>query len=249
MLKSVLSAIGGAMRAMAVRAGAVIAALAVYVAMIGAVYVFITTREATIIDLLLTFSLPAAALVFFFFIQAVGVRYAGAAESTAAVLRGALRDTGKLLVVSLPPALLAILAVLLLGLIAYWWRGENQYDNSGFVLEYLLPWVRALVLYFAAPLLAVRLWIAASRDGVTSAFRALGRHFVGAFAPRVLVVYVSLLVVFGSIVWALVGIKTQYGGAGLEIGLLTARLAAAGLMIFIGWLLTIGALRRVSDEK
>ena len=186
MIKSVIAAMRGAFGAMAARAGALTAAFVVYLALIAAVYLFVTTREATIFDLLLTFALPLVVLVLFFFIQAVGVRYTGAVESTRTILRGALADTGKLLVVTLPVALMAILVVLGLGLIGYWWSGGQPESGSGFVLTYLLPGIRGVVLYLIVPLVAARLWIAAAREGVTGAYRGMGRHFVGAFAPKAL---------------------------------------------------------------
>jgi len=71
---------------------------------------------------------------------------------------------------------------------------------------------------------------------------------VKAFAPRTLLTYALVLVVFGAILYVILFTKTPVKSAWLELGLLGARLTLAGLVIFFGWLLGVGALAEVADN-
>ena len=244
----ILGAITGAGRAMLKRPGALLAAFGIYAALVGVIYLFVTTREATILQLLLTFFLLLLAVALFFALQAIGVSYASGEEPSGAVLRRALGAGWKLLVVSLPVAVLVVIAVLILELIAKLVGGDQSGNQSGFLLGYLLPGMRAIILYLIVPLVAIRLWIAVTREGVASAFKRLGRHFIRALAPRALAIYVSVALIFGALVWGLVFTRTQFGGPWIEITLLAGRLVMAGVVIFIGWFLALGALAKANEE-
>jgi hypothetical protein len=247
-MSSILTAITGAGRAMLKRPGALLAAFGVYAALVGVIYLFVTTREATIIQLLLTFFLLVLAVALFFFLQAIGVSYVSGEEPSGAVLRRALTACWKLVVVSLPVAVLVVIAVLLLQLITY---GANRVfpgNQSGFLVGYLLPGIRAIILYLIVPLVAIRLWIAVTQEGVANSFKRLGKHFIGALAPRALAIYVIVALIFGALVWGLVFTRTQIGGPWVEIVLLAGRLAMAGVVIFIGWFLSLGALAKANEE-
>jgi hypothetical protein len=243
----IFGAITGAGRAMLKRPGALLAAFGIYTALVGVIYLFVTTREATIIQLLLTFFLLLLAVALFFFLQAIGVSYASGEEPSGAVLRRSLGACWKLLIVSLPVAVLVVIAVLVLEVIAKL-AGGDQGNQSGFVLGYLLPGIRAIILYLIVPLVAIRLWIAVTQEGVASAFKRLGGHFVRALAPRALAIYVIVALIFGALVWGLVFTRTQIGGPWVEIVLLAGRLAMAGVVIFIGWFLALGALAKANEE-
>ena len=73
--------------------------LAIYAAMLFALYLFISTREATVPQLILTFTLMFAAPLLFFLLQAASVNYA---TESSGLLRKALRDCFKFIAVSLP---------------------------------------------------------------------------------------------------------------------------------------------------
>jgi hypothetical protein len=243
----ILGAITGAGRAMLKRPGALLAAFGIYAALVGVIYLFVTTREATILQLLLTFFLLLIAVALFFAMQAIGVSYASGEEPSGAVLRRALGAGWKLLVVSLPVAVLVVIAVLVLELIARL-AGGGHGNQGGFLLGYLLPGLRAIILYLVVPLIAIRLWIAVTQEGVASAFKRLGRHFIGALAPRALAIYVIVALIFGGLVWGLIFTRTQFGGPWVEITLLAGRLAMAGVAAFIGWFLALGALAKANEE-
>jgi hypothetical protein len=247
-MSSILEAITGAGRAMLKRPGALLAAFGIYAALVGVIYLFVTTREATIIQLILTFFLLLLAVALFFALQAIGVRYASGEEPSREVLRRSFGACWKLLVVSLPVAVIVVIAVLILELIAKLVGGDHQGVQSGFLLGYLLPGIRAIILYLVVPLIAIRLWIAVTQEGVASAFKRLGKHFIGALAPRALAIYVIVALIFGALVWGLVFTRTQIGGPWVEIVLLAGRLAMAGVVIFIGWFLALGALAKANEE-
>lgn len=240
MMRSIFEAIKGAARAIVKQPGTTIAAFALYAALIGAIYLFVTTREATLWELTLTFALMALAILLFFTLQAIGVSYAKREDvSMPRMLGRALADSWKLIIVSLPVAVIAVLIVLGFGAI-----GSRVTGAAG----YLVSGVESILLYLAVPLLAIKLWVAAAREGVTQAFRRLGRHLIEAFALRSLVIYILIAVIFGAVAWVLVFTRMQVGGVWADIWILGARLAAAGVVIFFGWMLTLGSLARVSEE-
>src|SRR5688500_966028 len=82
--------------------------LALYAALLLALYLFISTREATVPQLILTFTLMFAAPLLFFLLQAASVNYA---TESSGLLRKTLRDCLKFIAVSLPVIGLTLLAV------------------------------------------------------------------------------------------------------------------------------------------
>jgi hypothetical protein len=114
-----------------------------YALLVAAVYLLVSTREATVGQLILTTMLVVFVPALFFLLQALSVSYTKGAPS-----RGLIRKCLKLIVVSVP-----VVGVTLLGL---WGLGKvNSYATVVTTLRYLLIGV-------VAPLLAIQLWIGTS---------------------------------------------------------------------------------------
>jgi hypothetical protein len=138
-----ISAIVTAARALFKSRRALAIMLTAYAGLIVALYLFVSTREATISQLVLTVTLVVVAPALFFLLQALSVSYATGAPS-----RGLVRKCFKLLVVSVP-----VIGVTLLGL--YGLGKVQSYPTIITALRYLL-------IAIVAPLLAIQLWIGTS---------------------------------------------------------------------------------------
>lgn len=114
-----------------------------YAGLLAALYLFVSTREATIGQLVLTTTLVVVAPALFFLLQAVSISYTNNAPS-----RGLIGKCFRLIVVSVP-----LIGVTLLGL--YGLGKVNSYATVVTTLRYLLIGV-------VAPLLAIQLWIGTS---------------------------------------------------------------------------------------
>ncbi len=253
MIKDVIGAIAAAARKLFTNWGALLISFALYAALIAALYFFFTTREATILQVVLGLGvLPIAAIFLFFTLQAMGLSYVRIGVGPIYLLRRALKDCWMLLLVSLPLILIA-------GLVIYF----SGYAEAKLVtgaehprrwVEVTINWGRIVMLYFVLPLIAIHCWLAAGREGLVSAFREFFRSIGRAFAPRSVLIYVLVIAVFGAIAYFLFFTRTQAKDEWMDLWLFGARLAAALVSVFLGWLLTLGAMaemtaRRVMSES
>ena len=143
MFKESILAIVTAAQALFKSRRALVLMLVAYAGLLAAVYVFVSTREATIAQLFLTTTLVIVAPALFFVLQALSVSYA-----TGPLSRRLIRKCFKLIVVSVP-----LIAVILLSL--YGLNKVHSYTTFVTTLRYLLIGV-------FAPLLAIQLWIGTS---------------------------------------------------------------------------------------
>ena len=226
--------------------------------MLGAIYLFFVTREATVGQLLLSLMLPIAAPILFLVIQTIAARYNQGSQRAWALLGGSLRDFWKLLVISLPLILIAVLAVYLFGKIETTAPASTVREAARALpapsrpvtpkpqpvhwqtvaittLEYLLF---CLVL----PLAAIHLWIGTARDGLKQTLKRSARILARAFAPQAVLIYAIGFVFFAVAPYFLIVTKTPASSAWLDAGLLVARLLLAALFSLIGWVVTVGAL-------
>ena len=114
--------------------------LTAYAGLIAAVYLFVSTREATIVQLLLTMTLVVVAPALFFLLQALSVSY-----TTGPVSRGLARNCLKMVIVSVP-----LIGVTVLGL-----YGLGKVQSYATIITTL----RYLLIGLVAPLLAIQLWV------------------------------------------------------------------------------------------
>lgn len=244
MFKDIFASITSAARKLFTNWGATLIALLLYALLLLVVYVFFATGVGSVLHVILSLVvLPLAGLVLFFVLQAYGVSYVRIGVGPGYLLRRAFQDCWKLLLVSVP---LMILAGLLIWGFDKLAEKIPPYEESKQWMRTTLAVTRFVVLYFAIPLLAIHLWIAAVREGAAGAYRGFLRNAAYAFAPRSLAIYGLLYTIFFLLVNFLLFTKTQFGGAWLELGLLSARVGVALVLIFIGWFVTVGALAEVT---
>ncbi len=198
-----------------------------YGGLLGAGYLFVSTREATIAQLVVTLASILIAPALFFALQAVSVNYVSAASATSLIKKTAY-DALRIVVVSVPLVVVTGLAFYGLGKI-----------NSHLTL---VAAVRYLLVGVIAPLLAIQLWVAASRDGLRQLLRRAPQMAARAFAPQSVFIYAGGVLVFAVAPYFLIFHTTQTDRAWLEVSLLAVRLAASALLILFGWVTTIGTL-------
>jgi hypothetical protein len=248
MIKDVTESILTAGRKIFTNWGALLISFLLYAALHSVLYLLITTREATFLQILLTFTLPLVALFLFFTLQALGLSYIRIGVGPGYLLKRALKDCWKLLLMSLPLILLAWLIVYSFG------KAEtyllNQISGADPPLGNWkltsINWARVLLLYFVLPLIAIHVWISTLHEGIGAAITSIGRSVTRAFSPRSMLIYLSVVAIFGAIAYFLFFTKTPVENDWVELWLFGARLAMAMVFVFLGWLLTLGSLAELT---
>lgn len=252
-----LKATGRATRRLFGNWRALLLMLLLYAAFVASLYSFIAVREASVWQVLATFLLAALVPALFFIIQAMGTRYVERDVRTKELLRWSVRNFWKLLVVTLPVLLIAWLVAYLFGKFQPDVSAVSEAGRAAAAAvarpvtarsaeafswkEVIVTTLRALILYLVLPLVAIHLWIAASRRSLGDVFRNIKRVLARALAPGAALAYVIGLLIFGVIPYFLIITNFSRGGAWTEITLLVARLVLAALFMLIGWLITLGA--------
>ena len=189
--------------------------LAVYIALLTAMYLFVSTREATVSQLLLTLVTVIAAPALFFVLQAATVNSGS---------RSLIRTSLNLIVVSVPVIALTLLAV----------YGLNKIHTH----PAIVTTVRYLLLAVVIPLLAMQLWIGAGNTGLRTVVKSLRRTFT----PQSLFIYACGFLVFAIAPYWLLHRTIAIQRPWLELSVMVARLALSALLILLGWVTTVRAL-------
>ena len=205
----------------------------VYAALLTAVYLFVSTREATILQLVLTLVLVLVAPALFFLLQAVSVSYANG--PTSGGIRKASTDSLKLIVVSVPVFALTLLAL----------YGLNKLKAPAITATT----IRYLLVGLVAPLLAIQLWLATSIGGLRSLWRSLKKVVTKTLAPQSVFVYTCGFLIFAVAPYFLLINTISIERAWLEFSLLILRLTISALLILLGWVTTVGALSILSRSS
>ena len=190
--------------------------IAAYAGLLLAIYLFVSTREATIPQLMLTLVAVVSAPALFFLLQAVSVSYADNPTS-----RGLIKKTLKLIAISVPVLALTLLTV----------YGLSKIQTHPTIVTA----VRYLLLAVITPLLAIQLWIAGS---VKNPRKVLS----GTFAPQSMFVYACGFLIFAIVPYYLLQGKLSIERPWIELSLLILRLGVSALCILLGWVTTVGAI-------
>ena len=243
---------------------------AVYACLLVVLYFFVSVREASLAQVVLTFALATAAPLLFFLLQAM-IAGAAATEtdklSSGALVRKALTSFWKLLLITLPLIALAILLAYLLG------KAQARFGttlnnpttelprrmaNAANAREAARPidWraailstLRYLAFGLVLPLTAIHLWLATSKEGLGPAIKKLKTLLARAFAPQSVLTYIVGFLIFAVIPHFLLfkAIPTKH--AWLEISLLAAKLAIVFTLTLLGWVMTVKAISLLSTSS
>jgi len=263
MIKDVFGALAVATRKLFRNWLALLILLVLYLALLGCFYLFISTREATVGQLLLTVVLGIAAPVLWFVIQGIAARYAGG-ERAGRLLTHSLGSFWKLVLIVLPLVLVIGLAVYYLGSIeiksvqetvravAAPRRAQPPKPPTATARPWqgvALSTLQYLLLCLVLPLASIQLWIEAARDGLKPAIKSAPRALGRAFLPRSVLTYAIGFVFFAVLPYFLVLKRTPVTNPWLDLSLLGTRLVLAVLFSLIGWVVTVGALSILSSRS
>lgn len=227
----------------------ILAALLLYLLMLGAIFLFLTTRESNLWQVALGLVIsPLLVVVIFFIGQAFAIHAIRTGIGTGYKLRLALVDWMKLMVATLPLALIIVLLSYLLPIVesslSDWIGSESEvWVRTGLV------WLRWILYALIFPLLAINWWIIAVREGAAAALRATRRVCRLSFDPAAILIYLVVVGLYGFIAWSLFRTRPRIEREWLELTLFAARMAMAMLMIFLGWLLTLGGMAEWSAQR
>ena len=204
--------------------------LLLWAGLLTAVYLFASTREATISQLVLTLVVIIAAPALFFVLQTLSVTYAeGRREKRLAI------DCLRLVVVSLPVVGVTLLAV--------YGLGKVQTHVT------VVTTVRYLLIGVVAPMLTIQLWIATTKSGLRSLVNSLRSVLLKTFAPQFVFVYACGFLLFAVIPYVLLQVGPLIERPWLELSVLVVRLTASALLILLGWVTTVGAMSILARSK
>lgn len=237
----------------------------VYAALLAVLYFFVVIREATFLQVSLTFASAIVAPLLFFVLQTMIASQADELR-VGSLLRRSLTSFWKLILISLPLIALAILILYLLG------KAQGHFDANARAAAEALPrrlattarerdaappidWRTALVFtirYLAfglvLPLAAIHLWLATAREGLGPGIIRLRQHLARAFAPQSVLIYIVGFLIFGVAPYFLLFRTTQNSRAWLELSLLVARLVVVFALTLFGWVITVRALALFSTN-
>jgi hypothetical protein len=244
MINDAIQSIASAVRKLFTNFGAVLISYALYALFVSAVALFFTTREATTAEVVASLVLPLLAMLFFFTWQAMGVSYVRIGVGPGYLLKRALRDSGRLFLISLP--------LLVLGVAVYWllpardpaWLARRLHQDFTGVNA-----VWYLIFGFVLPLAAIHFWIAAAREGLAASGKGIGRNFLRALSPRSALIYLPVVAVFGGLAYYLFATRTSARSEWADVALFGARLVLALTAIFAGWMITLGAMAEMTARR
>lgn len=239
----------------------------VYAAFLGALYFFVAVREASITQVVVTFTLALIAPLLFFILQGmiVGGLARGDSPGVGLLIKRGLTSFWKLVLVTLPLIALGILIVYLLSKMQAR-LGTSLTETAAEIPRRVanaanakpsrpVDWraafvstVRYLTLGLFLPLTAIHLWVAAGRDGLGQTLKKIGSLLASAFSPRSVFIYIIGFVVFAIAPYFLLFRTIPSKHAWLEVILFVARLAVIFALTLFGWAITVKALALRNPE-
>ncbi len=254
MIKDVMQSIAAAAKKLFTNWGALLISLILYAALLGVVFVFFNIGVATVFQVFASIVLlPIATLILFFVLQGLGVTYVRVGVGPLYMLKRALLDCWRILLITIPVVLIAI------GLyygIAYLEHAAFQAgaasQNSATPrrsLEIGFEILRFLVFFFGLPLVTIHLWISVVREGLKNAVKGFVRSTLRAFALRSMLIYLLTAILFGGISYLLLVNRISIRNEWTELWVVGIKTAIALLAIFLGWFLAIGALAEMTARK
>ncbi|HEX8292829.1 MAG TPA: hypothetical protein VF570_13815 [Pyrinomonadaceae bacterium] len=262
MIKESFSALGASTRDLFRNWPGLLLLAALYGLLLASVHYFFATGVANVWQLFVTALTALAAPLLFFLFQAAAANAALPGATAGTVARRAPRDLLKVLLLAVPVAAAAVLFVYLLGKLQGWLPKVSEPPHAGLVAGVMgerpapLHWQDALLstswlvlLGVVLPLAAAHLWLSAARVGLAATLKGFHRVLGRAFAPRSVLVYAVGLFLFGLTPYFVLYTRTSFTAGWSELALFGLRLAFTFVLMLAGWLVTLGALARVTPPE
>jgi hypothetical protein len=262
MIKESFAALGASTRDLFRNWRGLLLLAALYVLLLLSVYYFFATGVANAWQLIVTAATAVAAPLLFFLFQAAAANAALPEATAGRVARRLPRDLLKVLLLAVPVAVFAVLFVYLLGKLQGWLPKVGELPHVGVVAGVAgerpvpLHWQDALLssswlllLGVLLPLVAAHLWLSAVRVGMTATLKGFHRVVGRAFAPRSVFVYAVGLFLFGLMPYFVLFTRTAVTNGWAELTLFGLRLGLTYALTLVGWVVTLGALARVTPPE
>ncbi len=243
-----------------IRAVAIFAAL--YALLLGTLYWFIATREATVWQVAITLFGLVLIPAEFFILQAAILDHS---RDQRFRWRAILIDACKLLVVTIPILIIAYVIWYLLNK----WQLHFPASKAAIVFPpgppkpqpvhwptLLFATLRCLLFGIAFPLAMIHKWIEVTRNDLKTLFaggakgilKRIGRGCAHAFSSNSVLTYALGLIVFVAIPYALLFIPFTIKGNKTEFAVFILRLVLVFVLTLFGWIVTVGALAKLPRE-
>ncbi|HKP38993.1 MAG TPA: hypothetical protein VJT71_19195 [Pyrinomonadaceae bacterium] len=233
-----------------------------YALLLGTFYIFVSTREATVWQVLVTYLFLLLIPAEFFALQAAIIN---SARGLGFDWKRILRDALKIFVATIPVLILGWLIWLLVNKLAGRWPAplpppvfDLKAPRSQPVHwpSLLFSTLRFLLFAVALPLAAIHLWIEATARDVRAAFAGGARAFfkriadalARAFASESVFIYGLGLIVFALIPYAILSWKPNIKGTKTDFTVFILQVVLAFAFILFGWIVTLATLVRSRPE-
>jgi hypothetical protein len=237
--------------------------IALYALLLASFYFFISTREATVWQVLVTYALLLLLPAEFFVLQAAILEFARARKF---VLKNVLLSAFKIAAVTIP--------VLIIGALLWWLMNKLQlrYPAPPAPLVFppappkappthwptlLITTLRFVVFGVALPLATIQLWIEASvcdvrasfAGGARTIFGTISRALTRAFSSESVFVYGLGLILFVLGPYLILIPRLTFRGTKTAFTLFVVQVIVALVVMLIGWVVTIVTLARVNASE
>jgi hypothetical protein len=237
--------------------------IALYALLLVSFYFFISTREATVWQVLVTYALLLLLPAEFFVLQAAILEFARARKL---VIKKVLGDALKLAVVTIP--------VVIIGALLWWLMNKLQARFPAPPAPLVFPpappkappthWptllittLRFVLFGVALPLATIHLWIEASvcdvrasfAGGAKTIFGTIGRTLARAFSSESVFVYGLGLILFVLGPYLILLPRLTFTGTKTAFTLFVVQVIVALVLMLIGWVVTIVTLARANASE
>ena len=234
--------------------------IVLYVLLLVSFYFFISTREATVAQVLLTYALLLLLPAEFFVLQAVILEFA---RKRTFVVKNILISAAKIAAVTIP--------ILIIGALLWWLMNKLQarYPAPPAPLVFpptppkappthwptlLITTLRFVLFGVALPLATIQLWIEASvcdvrasfAGGAKTIFGTIRRALARAFSSESVFVYGLGLILFVLGPYLILIPRLTFRGTKTAFTLFVVQVIVALFIALIGWVVTIVTLARVN---
>jgi len=242
--------------------GALIIFVVIYALLVASSYFFISTREATVGQVLVTYALMFLIPALFFIFQASIIDRAREQKFRWGTI---VIDAIKFFIATLP--------ILLIGWLIYWllskWQAHHlppvvvlppsALETKAQPLHWptlIFATARFALLGFALPLSAIHLWIAISGSdlrtwidqGPKSFLKRFASAITTALGPESVLIYALGLIIFFVLPYTVLFVPFSPKGNKTDFAVFIGRLLLTLLFTFIGWVVTISALARNAGD-
>jgi hypothetical protein len=244
-----------------VRALLIFAAL--YALLLVTFYIFVSTREATVWQVLITYALLILIPAEFFVLQAAIIDHARDLQFS---WKRILRHAFKIFIATLPVVIVGGVLWYLLNKLAGRWPApplstlaldaKSAKPSPMHWPTLLIATLRFVLFGVALPLAAIHLWIeVTARDvrvtfagGARAFFKRLGNAMARAFSSESVFTYGVGLIAFALIPYLLLILKISIKGTKTAFAAFIIQIVLAFLFVLFGWIATIATLVRNGDQ-